>query len=113
MESMCSLLFQFEPDFINNHLCVFDWVIGLKNCINDSLRNISSENKELIESRICLSKSSLYSTHNSQFPDFLGTVEKSEVVISNQIEEETISSLLLKIKSNIRLFELEKIKEEN
>ena len=112
MESMCSLLFQFEPDFINNHLCVFDWVIGLKNCINDSLRNISSENKELIESRICLSKSSLYSTHNSQFPDFLGTVEKSEVVISNQIEEETISSLLLKIKSNIRLFELEKIKED-
>ena len=113
MENMCSLLFFYDKDFINDRLLVIDWLINIKLKLQQLLRVVVQDNPEPLESSLDISLATLKSM-NSLYHEFFNTLENSKIKLLNSSKATplTIGKYMSHINGNIRLFESGKISEE-
>ncbi|OHT11413.1 hypothetical protein TRFO_19145 [Tritrichomonas foetus] len=116
LDNMCLLLLFFDKDYINNHLIVFDWRNDVQSLLLNTLRVVPDDNKNPIEASIDIPASCLRSMASLKFPDFFKTLEclgdLDHSHSSSSVPEDTISSCLSRINSNIHLFESQKMAED-
>ncbi|OHT13785.1 hypothetical protein TRFO_16008 [Tritrichomonas foetus] len=114
LETMGHLLLHFNHDFINNHLIVFDWLSDVDSMLNNIVRVKPKQNPDPIDSTIDISMTALRNIASLKFPEFFDTISASHVEINESppLIKDTIASCIVRICANIRLFETQKLKED-
>ena len=115
LENMCHLLLQYkDTSFINKYLLVFDWFNDVSCLLNSVIRTQPKENSHPINSTINVSRDSLESISSPKFPEFMPTIKLSRIDINEDtsFSDDTISHCLVSINANIKLYESQKIQED-
>jgi len=100
---------EFEPEFINDKLILFDLMNSLHCLINNRIRNIEKDSNSIIDPTLNLSPT-LLQLDNPKCPNFAPLL-KDNGFIDDNIDKsaQTISDYILLIFANIRLFKNEKL----
>ncbi|OHT01573.1 hypothetical protein TRFO_31555 [Tritrichomonas foetus] len=117
LEIACSILLRYDKKFINDHLVMFDLLNHASVLLNNSLRVAPAENKMPIQPSIIVSLNALKGVSSPQFPDFFTTLENSGARYQKESDIPdnaliSISLLIRQIDANVKLFESQKMKED-
>jgi len=113
--TMSELLLWFEKDFVNEHLVVFDILNDIKTQLGQRMRSFVKDSKTALASSIDIDIT-IHSLNNPKMPDFIPILK--EIGVLDKLEGDALygshgySSFMKMINSNIRLFETQKLTEE-
>lgn len=113
LDNMCVLLLFFSSEFINDRLTVFDWRNDVQSKIQDKLRIFTKDNETEIIGNFDISSESIDAMSSMKFPK----LQKDELAPDdNETQKnrtvESIEFCLKKINTNTKLFEAQKIPED-
>ena len=118
LEKMCGLLIEFDTDFINDRLIIFDVYNDSCCVLKNRLRNATPTNTNSIDPSIDLSPLVL-DIENLQYPSFSQLLKANGFITENQIQMQQqqqmqdpvsrISQSLNFVSANVRLYNKEKL----
>ncbi|OHT15910.1 hypothetical protein TRFO_42195 [Tritrichomonas foetus] len=114
LQNMAHLLLRLQPQFINDRLPLFDILNDVRVMVRNTRKTAATLNQTMIAPKIDVLPS-FVALSNPNFPDFEPLLRENKL-IPNTIEvteEPTINDHIDQIMANIRLYESEKIHEED
>ncbi|OHT07307.1 hypothetical protein TRFO_24566 [Tritrichomonas foetus] len=115
LEKMCSLLINFDTDFINDRLLTFDIYNDACCILKNRLRNIEMSSTNSIDPQVDISPYVL-DLENPKFPSFASILKSNGFITENHqtfTELAKITECLDYITSNVNLFNKEKLTTED